>query len=59
MALQTSAKKKGKVLGRPKERDDAQIVELHRQGLSCRAIATKLHTSPMTVSRAIKLIRVM
>lgn len=48
------ARKRGKTLGRPKKRNDAQIIELYKQGLTCRAIANKLDTSAMTVSRAIK-----
>lgn len=51
------ARKRGKTLGRPKKRNDAQIIELHKQGLTCRAIANKLDTSAMTVSRALKAIK--
>ena len=48
-----AAKRRGAVLGRPKKRNDEQIIELHKQGLSYREIASKLSISAMTVSRAL------
>jgi transposase-like protein len=48
------AKKYGEHWGRPREVDDAKVMELKKQGLSVRAIARVLRFSPGTVQDAIK-----
>lgn len=48
-----AAKRRGKVLGRPKRRDDAAIVELRNQGLSIQAIANQLSISKGSVQAAL------
>ncbi len=52
IALST-AKLLGEAVGRPKERDDLQILELRKDGLTARQIAEKLSTSIRSVSRAL------
>jgi len=49
----SNAKAKGKVLGRPKQRDDVQILALHTRGLSLREIAKQLGVSAGSVQRAV------
>lgn len=49
-----TAKLKGKILGRPKKRDDRMIIALRKQGLSFRAIAKKLGISLGSVQQALK-----
>jgi len=51
-----NAKAKGKVLGRPKTRDDAKIRELRRKGLSIRKIAKQLGVAKSTVQDSVKLL---
>lgn len=49
-----TARKKGTVLGRPKKRDDQKICELRSQGLSYRAIRSKLGVSISSIQAALK-----
>jgi DNA invertase Pin-like site-specific DNA recombinase len=49
-----NARAKGKRLGRPKVRDDAQIATLRSRGMSMREIAKQLRTSLGSVQRGIK-----
>jgi putative DNA-invertase from lambdoid prophage Rac len=48
-----AARKRGKVLGRPKQRDDAAIAELRNQGFSIQAIAKQLQVSKGSVQAAL------
>ena len=48
-----AAKAKGKALGRPKKRNDAEILKLKGAGKTVRQIAEKLHISKSTVSNAL------
>lgn len=48
-----AAKRKGRRLGRPKQRDDTQIHSLRAQGLSHRAIAQRLGISKGSVQKAL------
>lgn len=50
-----NARAQGKQLGRPKERDDAVIRRLRADGLSLRAIATKVGVSKSSVQNSLKL----
>ena len=54
MAGLEAARRKGKVLGRPKHNLDEQIVALHREGKSYRRIASLLGVSRASVYRAVK-----
>jgi DNA invertase Pin-like site-specific DNA recombinase len=49
-----NARAKGKVLGRPKAREDAPILELHRAGLKVAEIASRLKITRQSVYRALK-----
>lgn len=49
-----NAKAKGKKLGRPKKRNDAEIQRLRQEGLSIREIAKQLGVSAGAVQRALK-----
>jgi DNA invertase Pin-like site-specific DNA recombinase len=49
----SNARMHGESVGRPKERDDLQILALRNQGLTVRQIADRLTTSVRTVSRAL------
>jgi DNA invertase Pin-like site-specific DNA recombinase len=48
-----AAKRRGKILGRPKQRDDIAIAELRNQGLTIQAIANRLHISKGSVQAAL------
>ena len=48
-----AARKRGKVLGRPKQRDDSAIAELRNQGLSIQAIAERLQISKGSVQASL------
>lgn len=48
-----AARARGKILGRPKKRDDGAIRELRSQGLSIRQIATRLRISTTAVQRGL------
>jgi DNA invertase Pin-like site-specific DNA recombinase len=48
-----AARKRGKVLGRPKQRDDRAIAELRNKGLSIQAIAKQLQVSKGSVQAAL------
>jgi DNA invertase Pin-like site-specific DNA recombinase len=48
------ARREGKTLGRPKQRDDHSIQELHKMGLSYAQIQLKLGISKGAVCRAVK-----
>lgn len=50
----SAAKKKGILFGRPKSRNDLQIIKLREQGLSFRAIAKQLGVSLGSVQAALK-----
>lgn len=52
-----NAKAKGKTLGRPKNRNDAQIHALHVQGLSLRKIARQLNISLGSVTSSIAVLK--
>jgi len=47
------AKKRGKIFGRPKRRDDIAIAELRTQGLSIQQIANRLQTSKGSVQASL------
>lgn len=48
-----NAKAKGNLLGRPQTRNDGQIVELRKQGMTIREIANQLAISKSTVSSSL------
>jgi DNA invertase Pin-like site-specific DNA recombinase len=48
------ARSQGKKLGRPKKRDDAAILSLHREGLSYSQIQKRLGVSRPAIHRALK-----
>lgn len=48
-----NAKAKGKRLGRPKSRNDAEIIQLRAQGMSIRQIAKQLNISKGAVQRSL------
>jgi DNA invertase Pin-like site-specific DNA recombinase len=48
------ARREGKTLGRPKQRDDHSILKLHKMGLSYAQIQLKLGVSKGAVCRAVK-----
>lgn len=50
----TTARAKGKILGRPKTRNDLQIKLLREKGLSFRAISKQLNISLGSVQQALK-----
>ena len=50
-----NAKRKGKILGRPKMINDSSVLELRKKGLSYRAIARQLNASLGSVQRSLKL----
>ena len=50
-----NAKRKGKILGRPKIINDNSVLELRKKGLSYRAIARQLNASLGSVQRSLKL----
>lgn len=51
-----NAKRKGIKLGRPKQRNDEEIIRLRKQGLSIRAIASQLKISKGSVQTALNAI---
>lgn len=48
-----AAKAKGKALGRPHKRNDAEIIKLRGAGKTVRQIADELHISKSTVANAL------
>lgn len=54
MAGLAHARSKGRILGRPKERDDIRILEMRKLGMSYRTIAKKIGCSRASVYRAIQ-----